>query len=184
MLPATSSNVCVITCRSSSGLEDTAIEPAFSIIARYSERADDSHELAIEEIEDRLRRAGAGADTEPAEAHEIDAALGERRNAGQILQSLRRRDREDFEQLLFVLRDDRQRRRDVEVHATRHQLLHDLRAAAERDPIHADAGELLELPRQDLLRGAGADGGIGHLARMRLGILHEGLEIGRGNRIR
>jgi len=36
MLSATSSDVCVITCRSSSGVDATAMEPAFSIMLRYS----------------------------------------------------------------------------------------------------------------------------------------------------
>ena len=48
MLPATSSNVCVITCRSSSGVDDTAMEPAFSISARYSAVADDRRYVALQ----------------------------------------------------------------------------------------------------------------------------------------
>jgi hypothetical protein len=131
----------------------------------------------------RLRRSriGAGADAEPAEAHEVDAPFAEGRNGGKVLQPFGRRDRQDLELLFLVLRDDPQGRRDVEVHAPRHQLLHHLRAAAERNPVHADAGELLQLPRQDFLRRAGADGGVGHLAGMRLGILHELPEVGGGN---
>src|SRR5262249_61146465 len=127
--------------------------------------------------EDGLRRAGAGAHPEPAEAHEVDAALDQGGDVGQVLEPRGRRYRQDLELLGLVLRDDRQRRRDVEVHAPRHQLLHHLGTAAERNAVHGDAGELFELAGENLLRRAGADGGVTHLAGMRLGVVHERLEV-------
>src|SRR5437867_2901785 len=35
----------------------------------------DRCDMAVEQVYDRLRRAGTGADAEPAEAHEVDALL-------------------------------------------------------------------------------------------------------------
>src|ERR1044072_1999009 len=41
-------------------------------------RGDDGNEVAVQQVDDGLRRAGAGADAEPAEAHEIEALLRQR----------------------------------------------------------------------------------------------------------
>ena len=69
------------------------------------------------------------------------------------------------------------------MHAPRYHLLHHLRAAAKRDAVHADAGELLQLPRQNLLCRGGADRRIGELARMHFGVFEEGVEVARRNGI-
>jgi len=68
-----------------------------------------------------------------------------------------------------------------ELHAPGDQLLHHPGAAAERNAVHGGAGELFELPGENLLRRAGADGRVADLAGMRLGVLHERLEIVGGN---
>ena len=183
MLAATSSRVCVITCCSSSGVDDTAHRAGLLDQRAVVGRIDDRRDLAVEQIDDRLRRAGAGADAEPAEAHEVMPFSFTVGISGALSSRSRARDRDDLEQLAVVLLHDRQRRRDVEVHASGDQLLHDLRAAAERDAVHRDAGELLELARQDFLRRAGADGRVADLARTRLGVLHELLEVLGRNRV-
>ena len=54
---------------------------------------------------------------------------------------------QELELPAFILRDDGQRRGDVEIDPPGDQFLHDLRSASERNPVHGDAGELLKLPR-------------------------------------
>ena len=89
----------------------------------------------------------------------------------------------DFELPCLVLRYDRQGRRDIELHTPGDELLHNLRAATEGNAVHGNAGELLELARENLLRRAGADGRIAHLAGMRLGVAQEIAKASGGNAI-
>ena len=71
-------------------------------------RVDDRGDMPLQQIDDRLRGAGAGTDAEPAETHEVDAMLGERRDLRQAAQPLGCGDRQDPELLRLVLRRDRQ----------------------------------------------------------------------------
>ena len=93
MLAATSSSVCVITCRNSCRRRRHRDRAGLLDHGAVFRRGDDRRDLALQLVEDRLRRAGAGADAEPAEAHEVDALLRQRRNFRQVLQALGRRHR-------------------------------------------------------------------------------------------
>src|SRR4030088_2301824 len=60
-------------------------------------RRDDGRDMALQQVDDGLRRAGAGADAKPSEAHEVDAFLRERRNVREALQAFGRGNRQNLE---------------------------------------------------------------------------------------
>ena len=96
-------------------------------------------------------RARRRANAEPAGADEIDTRLRQCRHLRQHVQSLRTADGNDFELPVPIVRDQSQWRRRIEVNAPGDDLLHGLRAAAKWHLIHRDAGDLLQLSRQNLL---------------------------------
>ena len=177
IVAVTSSSVCLMHLSEPLGRRRHGDRAGVLDHGRVVGRRDDRHDLAIEPVDDRLRGALGGADAEPAEPHVVDPGLLQGRNLRHLRQALRRRDGEQPELLGFILRHDPERRRDVEIDAPGDHFLHDLRSAPERNPVHGDAGELLELPRQDLLRRSRADRRIADLTGVRFGVLHERREI-------
>ncbi len=113
-----------------------------------------------------------------------NARFFQRRNLRQCLEPLRTGRGENLELLGLILRHDRQASARVDIDTSGDQFLHHLAAAAKRNAVHRDAGELLQLARHDLLRRAGADGRVGDFAGMGLGVGDERFEVVGRDRIR